>query len=35
MPGAYKFFGFQYVSMNVRPSVRMCVRTYVILLDSG
>ena len=24
-----------YVHMNVCPSVRMCVRTYVILLDSG
>ena len=36
MPEAYSF---SYVRMNVRPSVRMCVctyiRTYVILLDSG
>ena len=38
MPGAYSFW-FSYVGTNVRPSLRMCVCTYigmyVILLDSG
>ena len=40
MPGAYSFSVFLtfvrgYVRTNVRPSVRMCVHTYMILLDLG
>ena len=40
MPGAYSVSVFLtfvrgYVRTNVRPSVRMCVHTYMILLDLG